>query len=481
MSTLNALHASLLVTGATIIDAVSKDPFAGSLWIDSGKIRAIGRGAEKVAPVDVPVLDARGKYVIPGLMDANVHLLLDMRLENLVRHEDRFEDLIAEAAQIALANGLTTVFDTWGPRQALMTVRDRIASGELAGSRIFCAGNIIGLDGPFSEDFLANTITVASTALINRINSRWVENVGPLLTWVGPEDVAREVKTYIARGIDFLKFAGSEHRVPMGASAFLAFSPRCQRAIVDEAHRAGLTAQAHTTSVEALHVAVEAGADIIQHCNSTGPTAIPDETLRILVDRKVASTIFPLTERRYEWIKARGDVLTSRLFTPAHVDINVRKLIASGATILLATDSGVMAPEVTSDLAFATVYAGEDNLFELGQGHFHWFTAMEEKGLKPLEALRAATRNIAAAYGKLDTLGTLEAGKTADMVILDKNPLEAAANYRSIHSVVKDGRVVDRNVLPSHPVLTRSGVARSALPIRPASSPHSGSFPGCCG
>lgn len=476
----NSVRSSMLVSGATIIDAVSAQPFVGSIWIEDGTIKRIDRAVEPSSPAGTTVLDARGKYVIPGLMDANVHLLLDMRLESLARHEDHFEDLILEAAQVTLANGLTTVFDTWGPLEALKTVRDRIASGDVTGSRIYCAGNIIGLDGPFSEDFMVKAVEIASTALTKRINARWVHNVGPELSWMGPEGVAREVRAYIARGVDFLKFAGSEHRVPVGASAFLAFSPRCQRAIVDEARRAGLTAQSHVQSVEALHVAVEAGSHIIQHCNSTGPEPIPDETLRMLVDRKVASTIFPLTERRYDWIKSRADTLTTRLFTPAAVDINVRNLIASGATILLATDSGLLAPEVTTDPAFATVYAGEENLFALGEGHFHWFTAMEQKGLQPMEALRAATRNTAAAYGKLDTLGTLEGGKIADMIVLDKNPLEAAAHYRSIHAVIKDGQVVDRTALPTHPILTRSGASRSAMPVRPASS-RSGGMPSCCG
>jgi adenine deaminase len=97
----------------------------------------------------------------------------------------------------------------------------------------------------------------------------------------------------------------------------------------------------------------------------------------------------------------------------------------------------------------------DESLISLEKGHVFWFRAMEEKGCEPMRMLQAATRNIAVAYGKDKDLGTLEAGKIADLVILDKNPLQAAKNYESISTVIKDGAVVDRDALPLNPVLTR--------------------------
>ena len=141
---------SLLVAGATLIDGIAAHPIEGQeIWIEEGRIKAIGKASELAVPRSAQVIDASGKYVIPGLMNANVHLLMDIRLEILARHLGQYEELIAEAAQIALKNGLTTVFDTYGPRRFLMAARDRIDAGEIPGSRIFCAGNIIGFDGPF--------------------------------------------------------------------------------------------------------------------------------------------------------------------------------------------------------------------------------------------------------------------------------------------------------------------------------------------
>ena len=444
---------TLLITGATVLDAVADGPVEGlSIRVDEGRITAVGTRDELGTVPGAQVLDAQGKYVIPGLMDANVHLFGLQNLEGIARHMGRFEDLIAEAAQVALRNGLTTVFDTWGPRRFLMAVRDRIQAGKLPGSRIYCAGNIIGFDGPFSADFFPKAPDVASAALVNRVNAIWVENVGRHLMWRTPEQVAQEVRAYIGRGIDFIKYASNDHF----PGAFLAFSPRAQQAMVEEAHRAGLTAQAHTMTVEGLRIAVEAGCDLIQHANITGPTPIPEETLRIMAERRTGAVVFPWPQRGLDWIRAHVSE-PERVMWHAS-DTNARNLIRSSAPLLLANDGWLLSPEMASDPQWgqSSISAPpEVNLGSLSEGHFVWLEAMEEKGCAPMELLRAATRNIAEAYGKQIDLGTLEAGKIADIVILDRNPLERAAHYRSIHAIIKDGAVVDREALPLNPILTR--------------------------
>lgn len=447
---------SLIITGASIIDGVAEKPIEGqSIWIESGRIKAIGRRDEFGVLPGAKVIDALGKYVIPGLMDANVHFLGDMRLENLVRHMGHYEDLIAEAAQVALKNGLTTVFDTWGPRRFLMAVRDQINAGKAPGSRFFCGGNIIGFDGPFSRDFIERAPGVASPALVKRINSIWVENTGPDLMWMTPHQVASEVRAYINKGIDFIKYGSNQHGGSPGS--FLAFSPQVQAVMVEEAHRAGITAQAHTHTVEGLRIAIEAGCDLIQHANITGPIPIPETTLELLAERKTGVVVFPFTQRALDWLKQNISDAEQRKFWQAS-DANARNLIRSGARLLLANDGFILAPEALTDPAWAKGWLGlpeEDGLTPLATGHFAWFKAMEEKGCPPMEMLTAATRNIAVAYKKDKDLGTLEPGKIADMLILDKNPLQAAENYRSIHMILKHGEIVDRDALPVNPILTK--------------------------
>jgi imidazolonepropionase-like amidohydrolase len=462
---------SLLITGATIIDGVAPDPVEGRcIWIEGQRIKAIGRREDLRVPSSAPAIDARGKYVIPGLMNANVHLLGDVRLENLVRNLGRLEELIAESAQIALRSGVTTVFDTWGPRRPLICVREGIASGAIPGSRIFCAGNIVGFDGPVSAEFFPKASEVASGALADRINAIWVENVGRHLMWLPPDEVAHEVRTYIGKGIDFVKYASNEH----SWGPFLAFSPLVQGAIVDETHRAGITAQAHTMSVEGLRIAVEAGCDLIQHANFTGPVRIPEATLELMATLKTGAVIFPFTQRALD-LFTQGDFWKK----PAEwqvEDNNVRDLIRSGAPLLMANDGVVRAPEALSDPAWSksstmSRLPEEDNLYSLSSGHFAWITAMEEKGCAPMDILRAATRNVAIAYRKDMDLGSLEVGKIADILILDRDPLGSARNYRSINTIIKDGAVVDRDSLPLDPILTRppeppSEEAASYVPFR---------------
>jgi imidazolonepropionase-like amidohydrolase len=441
---------SLFITGATVIDAVSEKPLEGhSIWIEGSRIRAIAPRSQLPVPTGVQVIDARGQFIIPGLMNANVHLFAAFTVETIVRHMGCYEDLVAEAAQVALKVGMTTVFDTWGPRRFLMNVRDRINSGKQIGSRIFCAGNILGFDGPFSPDFLPKAAEIVSPILTNRINAIWVENVGRHLMWLRPDQVAREVRDYIGKGIDFVKYAANDHY----PGAFLSFSPAVQAAIIEEAHRAGLTGQAHSLSVEGLRTAIEAGCDLITHCNVTGPVTIPESTLELFSKHHTGAVVFAWTQRGLDWVAANCADLEWRV-----ADQNARLLIQSDAMLLLANDGAIYPHEMASDPAWAKWSVGapaEFNLFSLQRGHFLWLEAMEEKGCAPLRMLQAATRNIAIAYGKDKDLGTLEAGKIADLLILDKNPLMGAANYRSIHTIIKEGAIVDKDSLPTHPMLTR--------------------------
>jgi imidazolonepropionase-like amidohydrolase len=444
---------SVLISGSTIIDGVSEKPLEGrSIWIENGRIKAIaGRDELRAAP-NVEVIDARGKYVIPGLMNANVHLYGIQPLERVARHLDHEEDLIAEAAQVALKNGLTTVFDTWGPRRFLMAARDRINRGELVGSRVFCAGHIIGFDGPFSVDLYPKALEVASVPFARRINAIWVENVGRHLMWLTPEQVGREIRTYAGKGVDFLKYASNDHF----PGAFLTFSPEAQAAIVDEAHRAGITAQAHSMSVEGLRISVEAGCDLVTHCNVTGPVPIPSSTIELMVKRKTGAVIFTWTQRGLDWLMKNVTELERMWWDTS--ETNARNLIKHDASLMLANDGMIITPEFRTDPQYGKGSGGAPDdvrLYDLDQGHFLWFTAMEEKGCPPMKMLQAATRNIAIAYGKDTDLGTLETGKIADLVILNKDPLKAAGNYRSIHSVIKDGVVIDRDALPLKPILTK--------------------------
>lgn len=445
---------SSYISNVNILDPIEGQLNNASILIEGGIIKAIGPSSEP-APPNAEPWDAQGKFAIPGLLNANVHLLGDIRLENLARFDGSYEELIVEAAQVALKVGMTTVFDTWGPRKHLVEARERINGGTVEGARIYCAGNIIGFEGPFSIDFIDKAAGVASESFSSKINATWVENVGRHLMWLTPREVGDEVKRYIDRGIDFVKYASNEH-FGTSAGAFLEFSPATQEEIVKQAHSAGLTAQAHCMSTEGLRVALDAGADIIQHCNITGPALIPVETLQLITERGTGAVVFPWTRAGLGWIKENVVDLEWTMWS--YSDLNVDRLIEQRATILMGNDGVVWAPEMRGDPTFREQWHGapEDvSLNSLANGHFAWLLAMEEKGLEPLEILKAATLNIARSYNKDHEIGSIAVGKKADLVFLLRSPLEGARNYRTIHAVIKDGRKVDLAALPSKPMLMR--------------------------
>jgi imidazolonepropionase-like amidohydrolase len=315
---------------------------------------------------------------------------------------------------------------------------------------MYVAGNIIGLGGPLSADFSPTGDTFAD-ATVARINERWEQGVGGSLAWRTPEQVRALVRAYIeSSGIDFVKYAGSAH-VDM---QFIVFSADAQRAIVEEGHRAGLRVQAHTTSVESLRMEIAAGADLLQHGDVTGLEPMPDETLAEIVERQIPVAAMVSTERHLAWNEKHG---TEPLRTIRRVmDGNDRRLIERGARLLLTTDALAVGSRVGDHPRMRSQFGSDvpDLPQLLGEAHFLWLEAVVERGMDPMAALLAGTRNIAEAYGREADLGTLEPGKVADLVVLDGNPLDDVRNYRRIAEVVKGGVVVDRSALPHRRILT---------------------------
>jgi imidazolonepropionase-like amidohydrolase/cyclophilin family peptidyl-prolyl cis-trans isomerase len=437
----------VVIEGGTLIDGTGASPVRDAIVvIDAGRFVAAGRRGEVAVPQGARRIDATGKFIIPGLMDANVHLMLGSSIEFVVRHEGHYEALIEEAAQVALKHGVTTVFDSWGPLQPLLNVRDRVKRGEVVASRMFVAGNIVGFSGPFGREFNRAAETTATKALVSRINAIWEENVGPPLLSMTPDQVRAEIRTYVARGIDFLKYGASTHN-----NLYLQFSAEAQRAIVEETHRAGIISQTHTTNVMSLKHAIEAGNDMLQHCDVSGPVPIPDALLDLMRARNIYCATLPRTRERLRFDLSQNEDQRG----PQNSDImhfNEVRLIQADVPLLLSTDAGLMDPDAAEQMR---PEQAKDRPTALGEAHFLWFKAMQENGIKPMDAIVAATRNIAAAYHKLNDLGTIEKGKLADLVILDADPIDDLNNIRKISTVMKEGQVIDRSVLPTARMLTK--------------------------
>jgi predicted amidohydrolase YtcJ len=202
---------------------------------------------------------------------------------------------------------------------------------------------------------------------------------------------------------------------------------------------------------------IEAGADILQHGDVTGPVPMPEATIRTIVDRNLPVAALVCTKRYMAWARTHGhEFIRTHLHSDAQ-EHNDQRLIEAGARLLLTTDSSTFGPRKLNHPLLAPWWKGADDFpLQLGESQFLWLQGAVERGMAPMDALRAATYNIAEAYGQLGELGTLEPGKYADLLILEGDPLADVGNYRKIATVMKGGVAVDRDALPTRPVLTEA-------------------------
>ncbi|MFC7405206.1 amidohydrolase family protein [Georgenia alba] len=438
------------LTRTTLLDGTGADPVPdATVLIEDGRIAAAGPSASVEVPADAEVRDLSGTWVIPGLMDANIHLVSARTPDTLLEFEGRYDELALEAAEIALKYGLTTVFDTWGPAAPLLAAREKIDSGERVGARFFCAGNILGLEGPMSEDFFKTGLTFEPETK-DRINAIWEVGCGTDLISMTVDQIGEAVGRYIdSTGVDFIKYAASDHR----AEGFLLFSEAAQRRIVEVCHDKGLLVQAHTTTVESLRMEVQAGADLLQHPDITGPTPIPEALLEAIVDRQLPCMSLMVTERYLEWLDEHKP---QQAAVRRVADRNNRAFVERGARVLNTTDAFAYGQRVKNHAGFRPGLLTDDvpdMPTQIGRGHFLWIQAAWERGMDPMEILRSSSAHIAEAYGKADRYGTVTPGKAADLVVLGADPLAAPESYRSIVAVLKDGVTIDRDALAQNLLL----------------------------
>ncbi|MFC0530563.1 amidohydrolase family protein [Phytohabitans kaempferiae] len=444
------------VVGGTVIDGTGAPGRPGwTVLIEGNRIRSVHPDGSVELPEGVEIIDAHGCHVIPGLMDANVHVTGANTTELMLQYESDYSPLIDEGLQIALRAGVTTVFDTAGILDVLVAARERVENGSLVGSRLFLAGQIIGFPEAFGPDAEGQASGIFGPDTTARLAPRLDRGVNAELVRMAPDEVRAHVREYIeTSGIDFVKYAACTHIDPAQAIPYITFSEAAQRAIVEEGHRAGLTVQAHTMSPESLRMEIEAGADILQHGSITGNRPLPDETLEVIVERQLPVAALLPNERYHTWMEAYGPEPRRSYAFNRILQANNRRLIEAGARLLLTTDGFVEGSHVRSHPAWSSLLDGAvDSPWKLGEGHFLWLEAVTEMGMAPMEVLLSGTRYIAEAYQQPE-LGTLEPGKRADLLVLDGDPLRDVRAYRRIVQIVKDGTRIDRSSLPTRRIVS---------------------------
>jgi len=468
---------TVAIVGGTLIDGNGGAAQADSVvLVEGARIKALGPRASVAIPKGARVIDAARRFLIPGMIDTNVHLSLyggiNERYETLVRYNPRQDEIVLEASQIALRRGITTVRDSYGMLLPLVRVRDRIARGEAIGARVLAAGNIVGWGGPYSISF--SLIRGGNlTRFQEEMNDAIAQGAGEELSLLTPNELRAAINAYLDKGPDFVKYGGTSH---FQEPTFIGFSPEAQRALVEETHKRSRVAETHATSVEGPRMAVAAGIDLIQHPEILDGKEFPDDLIAELRAKDVVCSMLVNTMTGEAWkkhVKDKAEVEKKRSDAidkdnkPAREKTsaerkkeadelglelelrrsNAQKLVRGGCRVTVGTDNyWAAAPELQRQK--------KPEAQDHGIGTIVAIEGLVELGMKPAEAIVAATRNGAFAARRLQDFGTLEAGKLADIVVLDADPLADIANIRKVRLVMKEGREIDLAKLPEKRVLS---------------------------
>ena len=463
----------IAIVGGTLIDGNGGAPLPNAtVVVRGGRIAAVGSSENVVTPRGARVIHARGKYITPGFVDANVHVSIYSGLENFARYQDRFSDVAIEAAQRHLKAGVTTIRDSYGMIAPLAAAREAFRTGHAVGPRLLFAGNIVGWGGPWSFSFTGRPPENLGL-LQEQMNDAITRGGGEELVNMEPDSLRAAINRYLDNGVDFLKFGGTSH---FGFPVFIGFSERAQQVIVDAVHARGLVAETHSTTPEGLRVSLLAGVDLVQHPEVLD-VPISDEMVKMFVERGVvcgmlSNTITGKPWQDYTKRRAREDSARiaradsaraqggGRQRTEAELRRdrgevglgirreNAKKLIAGGCITAIATDNYLgLAPEFRRD--------PKPDWQEPGLGSLAAIEGLVELGMTPMQAITAATKNGALASKALKSYGTIEAGKSADLLLLGADPLADIHNIRKLDLVMIQGVVVDQNALPTIRIWTR--------------------------
>jgi imidazolonepropionase-like amidohydrolase len=423
-----------------------------TVFIADEQIAAIGPSKSVLIPRKTKILDATGKFLLPGLVDMHVHLA------GASEPTGSREFILP----LLLANGITTVRDMGGDLDALITLRHEIEHGQLQAPRIFFPGPYLDGSPPFFQPSLVVTNTAETTA---------------------------DIHSLISRGADFIKVQSNLSR-----DAYFAIADVCRRERI--------TFVGHVPDRVSAAEASDAGQNSIEHLTGVLRACSSNESLLIRKqfaaapkkgskvqsrDRQLtwqrellqsysdeqASALIAKFMRNQTWqvptlILLRNDAFPTpesdpsrdprRKYIPMQVLANWQKGAKDRDKGATPQEFSLRASLMQASLrivgkmnaAGVPIMAGTDTTAPFvfpGSSLHEELALLVQAGLTPMQALRDATKLPAEFLGKLQTQGTIEEGKFADLLLLDANPLADIHNTQKIGAVILRGKLLDRGFL----------------------------------
>lgn len=400
----------LLLRGVTLIDGTGAKPRVGvDVFVEEGRI--VNVGEHLVASEDTEVVDLEGYTLLPGFIDAHVHMTFTPPpnyatgvVREMKEHDsDRALGGVANAWS-TLQAGFTTVRNVGGTF-ADRALRDAIAEGIVPGPRMLVANHAITITGGHCDD-------------THGYQPELLPHMQDYRAGVAdsPDEVRKAVRYQIKHGADVIKVCATAGVMSSGDTLGVAqlTTPELATA-VDEANRAGIRVAAHAHGTQGIREAVEAGVHSIEH-----GSILDDATVALMKDK--------------------GTVLVPTLSAGEHV---MRAADAGTLSKSSAAKARAIGPKMRESFAMAyaadvEIALGSDaGVFAHGKNG-HEFTLMVDAGMKPMDAIVAGTAGAARLLG-LSDVGVIREGNHADLVLIDGDPLEDISHLERPAGVIKGG------------------------------------------
>jgi imidazolonepropionase-like amidohydrolase len=401
--------------GRLIVDAAQPERGPSTVIVDNGRISRIESGF--TAPAGVIVVDERSRTIMPGMTDVHVHLTMNSGEPWYAGFTRKYS--VPYAATVGLTHalemargGFTTVRDLGGDTSAVIAVRDAVAEGRFPGPRIKVSGSPLSIIGGHAD--AATGLPPELAAAVNEAD------LNPSVC-TGAQECQKVVRKLAAAGVDVIKFMATGGVLDPGAMGLEQhFTNEEMKAICDMAHAMHLKAAAHAHGAQGILAATNAGVDSIEH-----GTFLDEAGARAM---KAHGTYYSATLMAFGGVKGLIGTgkLTPEMEAKAKQTFEVwgkglNLAYRTGVKIALGTDSAV-APHTEANKELALM--------------------VEKGGMTPRDALIAATKGGPDLMGLSNQTGTLDPGKSADLIAVEGDPLVDPAAVQHVDYVMVEGRPI---------------------------------------